>query len=76
MYKVTIQVTPAGESNWRVVTTGTWTPGKPPQLAGEILPANVVEALFDITPSANTKSGRTQARDGETLYTLVFEVSR
>jgi hypothetical protein len=27
MYKVTIQATPAGESNWSVVTTGRWTPG-------------------------------------------------
>ena len=38
MYKVTIQTTPAGESNWRVVTTGTWNQGERPQLADEILP--------------------------------------
>jgi hypothetical protein len=45
MYKVTIQATPAGESNWSVVTTGRWTPGKPPQLEDEILSANVVDAV-------------------------------
>jgi len=44
MYKVIIQSTPVGESNWRVVTTGMWNPGEPPRLAEEILPANVVES--------------------------------
>jgi hypothetical protein len=72
MYNVTIQATPAGESNWSVVTTGTWTPGQVPQLADEILPANVVEALFNITPSATDKSGRNQMQDGDTLYGVVF----
>jgi hypothetical protein len=72
MYKVTIQATPAGESNWRVVTTGRWTPGQPPQLEAEILPANVFETLFNITPSATDKSGRNQMQDGDTLYGVVF----
>jgi hypothetical protein len=72
MYKVTIQATRAVESNWKVVTAGTWTPGEPPQLAGETLPANVVEALFNITPSATDKSGRNQMQDGDTLYAVVF----
>jgi hypothetical protein len=72
MYKVTIQSTPAGESNWSVVTTGTWTPGEPPRLADEILPANVVDALFNITPSATDQSGRNQMQDGDTLYGVVF----
>jgi hypothetical protein len=72
MYKVTIQSTPVGESNWSVVTTGTWNPGEPPQLAGDILPANVVEALFKITPSATDQSGRTQVQDGDTMYGVVF----
>jgi hypothetical protein len=53
MYKVTIQTTPAGESNWRVVTTGTWSQGERPQLADEILPPKIVEALFNITPFCN-----------------------
>jgi hypothetical protein len=71
-YKVTIQATPVGESNWKVVTTGTWIPGQPPELAGEVLPANVVEALFNSTPSATDKSGRNQVQDGDTLYGVVF----
>ena len=72
MYKVTIQATPAGESNWSVVTTGRWTPGKPPQLEDEILSANIVDALFNITPSATDKSGRNQMQDGDTCYAVVF----
>jgi hypothetical protein len=72
MYKVTIQATPVGESNWSVVTTGTWTPGQAPQLAEESLPASVVEALFNVTPSATDKSGRNQMQDGDTMYGVVF----
>ena len=71
-YKVTIQATPVGESNWSVVTTGTWNPGHAPQLADEILPANVVEALFKITPSATDESARNQVQDGDTFYAVVF----
>ncbi len=72
MYKVTIQATPAGESNWSVVTTGRWTPGQPPQLAEETLPATVVEALFNITPSATDQSRRNQVQHGDTCYAVVF----
>ena len=72
MYKVTIQSTPVGESNWSVVTTGTWNPGEPPQLAEEILPAKVVDALFNVTPSATDKSGRNQVQDRDTGYAVVF----
>ena len=72
MYKVNIQSTPVGESNWSVVTTGTWNPGEPPQLAEEILPANVVDALFNITPSATDQSRRNQMQDGDTAYAVVF----
>jgi hypothetical protein len=72
MYKVTIQATPSGESNWKVVTSGTWTPGEPPQLADENLPANVIEALFNITLSATDESGRNQVQDGDMLYGVVF----
>ena len=72
MYKVTIQSTPVGESNWKVVTTGTWMPGEPPHLEAEILPANVVQALFNITPSPTDESGRNQMQDGDTLYGVVF----
>jgi hypothetical protein len=72
MYKVTIQSTPVGEGNWSVVTTGTWNPGEPPRLADEILPANVVEALFKVTPSATDQSGRNQVQEGDTFYAVVF----
>jgi hypothetical protein len=71
-YKVTIQATRAGESNWSVVTTGTWIPGQAPHLTDEILPANVVEALFNITPSATDESERNQVQDGDTMYGVVF----
>jgi hypothetical protein len=60
MYKVTIQATLTRESSWSAVTTGTWTPGLQPQLADQILPTKVVEALFNITPSAMDKPGRNQ----------------
>jgi|HubBroStandDraft_6_1064221.scaffolds.fasta_scaffold231463_2 hypothetical protein len=72
MYKVTIQTTPAGESNWRVVTTGTWNQGERPELADEILPPKIVEALFNITPSATDESGRNQVQDGDMAYAVVF----
>jgi len=72
MYKVTIQATPVNASDWKVVATGTWTPGLRPQLADEILPAEVVEALFNVTPSARDKSGRNQMQCGDTLYAVVF----
>jgi hypothetical protein len=72
MYKVTIQATPVAESNWRVVASGTWTPGQQPQLAEQTLPAEVVEMLFNVSPSAMVKSGRNQVQLGETFYAVVF----
>ena len=73
MYKVTIQATPVAEINWRVVATGTWTPGKPPELAPDyVLPAKVVASLFNVPPSATDKSSRNQVQDGATLYAVVF----
>jgi hypothetical protein len=72
MYKVTIQETPVAESNWRVVGSGTWTPGQPPQLGDQILPVEVVEALLNVTPSPTDKSGRNQVQIGDTLYAVVF----
>jgi hypothetical protein len=72
MYKVTIQTTPTGESNWRVLTTGTWNPGEPPRLEHQSVPDNAVEALFEITPSAKDQSGRNQVQDGDMLYAVVF----
>ena len=72
MYKVTIQETPLAESNWRVVATGTWTPGQQPQLDEHILPAEVIEALFNVSPSATDVSGRNQVQFGDTLYAVVF----
>jgi hypothetical protein len=72
MYKVTIQATPVAESNWRVVASGTWTPGQQPQLAEQPLPAEVVETLFNVIPSATVKSGRNQVQHGDTFYAVVF----
>jgi hypothetical protein len=72
MYKVTIQATPVAESNWRVVASGTWTPGQQPQLAEDSLPAEVIETLFHVNPSATVKSGRNQVQYGEMLYAVVF----
>jgi hypothetical protein len=71
MYKVTIQATPIAGIDWRVVTVGTWTPGQPPQL-DQVLSNEVLEALFNITPSATDKSGRNQIQHGDTLYAVVF----
>ena len=72
MYKVTIQETPVAESNWRVVASGTWTPGQQPQLDEHILPAEVIKALFNVSPSATDESGRKQVQCGDTLYAVVF----
>jgi hypothetical protein len=49
--------------------SGTWTPGQQPQLE-QTLSAEVVEALFNVTPSEN--SGRNQVQIGDTLYAMVF----
>ena len=72
MYKVTIQETPINESEWRVVATGTWTPGQRPQLAAQILPAEVLEELFKVTPSPTDVSSRNQVQCGHSLYAVVF----
>jgi hypothetical protein len=72
MYKVTIQTTPVKLSDWRVVATGTWIPGQPPQLADQSLPAEVLEELFNVTPSPTDKSGRNQVQSGDDLYAVVF----
>jgi len=73
MYKVTIQETPVVEKlNWRVVASGTWTPGQQPQLDEHALSTDVIEALFDVRPSATDESSRNQVQCGETLYAVVF----
>jgi hypothetical protein len=72
MYKVTIQATPVNESNWKVVASGTWTPGQQPQLDEHLLRAEVVAELFNVTPSALDQSGRNQIQCGDTLYGVVF----
>jgi hypothetical protein len=72
MYKVIIQSTPVGESNWRVVTTGMWNPGEPPRLAEEILPANVVESTVQHHTFGNESIRANQMQDGDTLYAVVF----
>ncbi len=72
MYKVTIQATPINESDWKVVATGRWTPGQQPQLAEHTLAAEVLEELFNVTPSELNPSGRNEIRCGDTLYAVVF----
>ena len=62
VYKVTLQETPVSESNWRVVASGTWTPGQHPQLQEHMLPAEVVKALFNVIPSATEKSATTASQ--------------
>ena len=71
MYKVTIQATPFAESNWRVVASGTWSPGQQPQLDQRI-PAEVLEMLFNVSPSAKDNSRRNQVQCGDTFYAVVF----
>ena len=51
------------------MASGTWTPGQQPQLE-QILSAEVVEALFNVSPSEN--SGRNQVELGNTSYAMVF----
>jgi hypothetical protein len=72
MDKVTIQARPIKEGDWRVVATGTWTPGEQPQLGDEILPVEVITALFNITPSPTDKSCRNEIKCGDMLYAVVF----
>jgi hypothetical protein len=73
VYRVTIQETPVVDKpNWRVVASGTWTPGQEPQLDEQTLPAEVVETLFNVIPSATVASGRHQIQFGDTFYAVVF----
>ena len=72
MYKVTIQATPAKGIDWKVVAGGTWIPGQQPQLAEQVLSAEVIQELFNVTPSETEKSGRNQIQCGDTLYAVVF----
>jgi hypothetical protein len=69
VYKVTIQATPVTADTWKVVASGTWTLGQQPQLE-QTLSAEVVEVLFNVSPSEN--SGRNQVQLGDMLYAVVF----
>ena len=69
VYKVTIQATPVGADQWKVVGSGIWTPGQQPKLE-QTLSAEVVEALFSVSPSES--SGRNQVELGNTSYGMVF----
>jgi len=71
-YKVTIQATPVAMNNWQVVVAGTWTPGQGPQLAEQVLPAGVVEALVNVSPLPTDASGRNEIQFGDTSYAVVF----
>jgi hypothetical protein len=72
MYKVTIQETAVKLSDWKVVAAGTWTPGQRPQLDDQIVPIEVLDELFNVTPSATDRSGRNQIQRGDMLYAVVF----
>ena len=72
MYKVTIQETPVSKIDWKVVASGHWTPGQPPQLAEQSLSAEVLQELFNVTPSRLNQSGRNQIQNGDRLYAVVF----
>lgn len=72
VYKVTIQATPAEKIDWRVVASGIWTPGQQPELDHTDLSPEVLEQLFNITPSETDQSGRNQIQSGETIYGVVF----
>ncbi len=72
MYKVTIQEAAVKLSDWKVVAAGTWTPGQRPQLDDQIVPAEVLDELFNVTPSATDSSGRNQIQRGDMLYAVVF----
>jgi hypothetical protein len=71
-YKITVQATPIGLNNWQVVVAGTWTPGQEPQLAEQVLSADVVESLFNISPSPTDASGRNEIQFGDTSYAVVY----
>jgi hypothetical protein len=72
MYKVTAQATSINRVDWKVVATGTWTPGQQPQLEEHVLPVEVLEELFNVTPSPADSSGRNEIQRGDTLYAVVF----
>jgi hypothetical protein len=54
------------------VASNTWTPGQQPQIAEQTLPAEVIEILFKVSPSAMAQSGRNQVQLGEMFYAVVF----
>lgn len=72
MFKVTIQATPIGVTDWKVVATGTWNPGLPPELDDDLLPAEVTRELFQVAPAPADKSGRNQIQSGDKLYAVVY----
>jgi hypothetical protein len=54
------------------VAAGTWNAGQQPQLAEHTLPAEVLEALFNVTPSPTDNLSRNEIQFGDTLYAVVF----
>lgn len=70
MYKVTIQATTIVKTDWKVVASGRWTPGQPPELDNSLAP-EVLGDLFNFTP-ATDQSGRNQIQCGDTRYAVVF----
>jgi hypothetical protein len=72
MYKVTIQATHIEKIDWKVVAAGTWIPGQQPQLEDQILSAEVLEALFNVTLSPTDNLSRNEIQSGDELYAVVF----
>jgi hypothetical protein len=72
MYKVTIQEASVKLGDWKVVAAGTWTPGQRPQLEDQIVATEVLDELFNVTPSATDRSGRNEIQCGDMLYAVVF----
>jgi hypothetical protein len=72
LYKVTVQATAVSEVNWKVVSTGTWTPGQAPLFEEAALCEEVIDMLFNVPISAIDPSSRNQVRFGDIFYAAVF----
>ena len=72
-YKVTIQKSASMGEPKHTISTGSWNPGKRPQLSGEDVPDEVLGALKGITPGRGELSGGHQIQVGPDLYWIAWE---